>query len=254
MVAGESDVGLSFRNTMHRLKRFKLKKLDFLVALQLGELKAFIRLDSRHRFDIPALFWENFDTAYFRFSSDEPDFHLSLFDLRDAAIHDIERLRTAVEHGSKITPKDLPFLGKWYSEFIADRQPSTPNTDAVKIAAILLSEYFRRGADPIDALISQLSLEKFEQKHKPKSNAGRLAVPGPDSMWEAVIVLVASSKKPPTIEESYRTMDSALSDKDRTRKDENGNLIYTDELLNTRAKQIRKTLTAVMRNSDISTN
>ncbi|MBL8569890.1 MAG: hypothetical protein JNK84_12525 [Phreatobacter sp.] len=254
-MASECDVGLSFRNAIHRIKRLKLKKLDFLTALQSGVLNAFIRLDARHRFDIPALFWEKYDTAHFSFSPDAPDFHLSLFDLRDAAIHDIERLRAAVEQKTQVPPQDLPFLGSWFAALIEDWRHSEQIKDLSFVYSLLLSEYFRRGNDLCDALVSQSSLKAYEREQKPKSNAGRFAVPGPDAMWEAVLVLVVSRKdKSPTIDEIYETMDGALSDKDRKRTDEDGNLLYTEELLHTRAKQIRKALTAAFRDSGNSTN
>lgn len=254
MATSEPEIGLSFRNAIHRLKRLKLKRLDFLVALQRGKLKAFVRLDSRYRFDIPPVFWEKFDTAHLTFSSEDPDFHLSLFDLRDAAIHDIEKLQGYIQNSGAFSSKDLPFLGNWFSQLLNERWRHVQNGDNAQLCALLLSEYLRRGADPLDVLISQKSLDTFQIEYRPKSNAGKFAVPGPDAMWEAVIVLVARSVKPPKIDELYEAMDRALSDRDRNRKDENGNLIYTEELLNTRAKQIRRALSGALRDSENSTN
>jgi hypothetical protein len=249
MAADESDVGLSFRNAIHRLKRFKLKRLDFLAALQLGDLKAFIRLDSRHRFDIPALFWEKYDTAHLSFSPADPDFNLSLFDLIDAAMSDIERLRTMIAQGSQLELSEFSFLREWFEALIPSMDASLRDMGAATIATFFLSEFLRRGAEPCDVLVSQHSLISFEKSRAPKSKAGRNAVPGPDAMWEAVILLVAERNDIPKIDEIYRTMDDALPQKYREQRTKKGDLIYTVELLQTRAEQIHKSLAAVQRNS-----
>lgn len=254
MARVEPDVGISFRNTIHRLNRLRLKKLDFLLALQRGKLRAFVRPDIDCRCDIPPIFWEKYDTAHLNFPSDEPDFYLSLFDLRDAAMHDVQLLRSSIANSHQFSAGDLRFLGDFWTKTVGQNADIESRTNVAMASSLVLAEYISRGADQLDVLISQKSLDTYCDELKPQSKAGVYATSGPDRMWEAVIVLVYKNKKPPTTKQIYKCMDDALPDRDRNRKNEDGKLIYTVEWLQTRAEQIRRALSGALPDSENSTN